>query len=391
MSVKKEGINTRAVSSGELKLKEFGNVVTPVFQNTTFIYPNYEKDAVNNPATGKPYIYTRLGNPTVNSMEQKYASLEGARYGISFSSGMSAISCLMLSILKRGMKVLSASELYGQTYSFFTKKLLDMGIDITFIGTDELNKGNFQASDYNMIYAESITNPTEKVTDIDRIGSICSESETSFVVDATFVSPVNQNPLDLGADYVIHSGTKYLSGHSDAICGFIGLNEEPDKILDTRTNFGPVIDPFQAFLIARGMKTIGIRVERQNRNAMKIAEFMEQNRNIDHVFYPGLKSDPYNEIAMRNMRGFGGMLSFEVKGGLENARKFMSKLKIVTPAPSLGGVESLATLPVDTSHSSMPKAQREKIGIRDGLIRFSCGIEDEDDLLEDISNALDFL
>ncbi len=391
MAEKVAGINTRAVSSGELKIKEFGNVVTPIFQNATFIYPNYEKGAINDPATGKPYLYTRVGNPTINSLEQKYSSIEGSKFGISFSSGMSAISSLIFSTMKRGMKLLSASELYGQTHAFFTNKLREYGIEITFIDTDSLNKGSFKASNYDMIYAESITNPTDKVTDIELLGSICSKSKAKLVIDATFASPVNQNPLNLGADFVIHSGTKYLSGHSDTICGFIGLNTDPKEIQDTRKNFGSVLDPTQAFLISRGMKTVGIRVERQNENAQKIAEFLEQNQKIENVFYPGLKSSPYNEIASRNLRGFGGMLSFEIKGGLESARKFMGKLKYISPAPSLGGVESLATLPVDTSHSLMSREEREKIGIRDGLVRFSCGIEDAEDLIEDISNALDFL
>ena len=391
MVEKNGGINTRAVSAGELKIKEFGNVVTPIFQNATFIYPNYESGAINDPSTGKPYIYSRWGNPTVNSLEQKYAAIEGSEFGISFSSGMSAISCLAMSKLKRGMKLLSASELYGQTYSYFLNKLMEIGIDVTFMDTNNLNEGSFKASDYDMIYAESITNPTDMVTDIQLLGSLCKDTDTELAIDATFASPVNQNPLGLGADYVVHSGTKYISGHSDAICGFLGTNDDPGAIFDMRKNLGPVLDPTQAYIISRGMKTIGLRVERQNENAMKISKFLEENGKVESVFYPGLDSSPYHKIAKRNLKGYGGMLSFEIKGGLDQARKFLGKLRYITPAPSLGGVESLATLPIDTSHSSMPKAQREKIGINDGLVRFSCGIEDAEDLIEDMKEALDFL
>jgi cystathionine beta-lyase/cystathionine gamma-synthase len=391
MADQKGGINTRAVSAGELKIKEFGNVVTPIFQNATFIYPNYESGAISDPSTGKPYIYTRWGNPTVNSLEQKYAAIEDSKFGISFSSGMSAISCLAMSILKRGMKLLSASELYGQTYSYFLNKLRENGIEVTFMDTNDLNEGSFKASEYDMIYAESITNPTDMVTDIGLIGELCNGTETKLAIDATFASPVNQNPLELGANYVVHSGTKYLSGHSDAICGFLGTDEDPSAIYDMRKNLGPVLDPTQAYSIARGMKTIGLRVGRQNENAMKISKFLMENDKVESVFYPGLESSPYHKIAKKNLRGYGGMLSFEIKGGVDQARKFLGKLKYISPAPSLGGVESLATLPIDTSHSSMSKAQREKIGIKDGLVRFSCGIEDAEDLIEDMKNALDFL
>ncbi len=385
----KKGFNTRAVSDGELKDERFGNVATPIFENATFVYPNFADDRYSDSKTNDSFIYSRWGNPTVNALEQKYASLEGVKNSLGFSTGMSAITTLLLSMGKMEKKALSIFDLYGQTLSFFRNKYSSMtGNRVDFISVDKLNSLDFNPSEYSMIYVESITNPSMKVLDIMEIGKLCREKGIALITDATFASPFNQNPSDMGSDYVVHSGTKYLNGHSDTMSGFLGTNLDLGKAFDMRKNLGGSLDAIQAFLIQRGMKTLGIRMERHNSNAVAIAEFLKEHSKVISVMYPGLTDDKYHSIGKKNLRGYGGMLSFRVKGGLEGARKFLSSLEYVAPAPSLGGVESLTTLPVDTSHASASAEDRKEIGVTDDMVRFSTGIEDVDDILEDIGQAL---
>jgi cystathionine gamma-synthase/cystathionine gamma-lyase len=383
------GFNTRAVQDGELRIKEFGNMTTPIFENSTFANPNESQNPATDHTRGKPYMYTRWGNPTLQSLEKKYASLDQVDEALSFSSGMAAITSSLLALLKKGDRLLSVNELYGETFLFFTKTLPAMGINVSFISTDELNSKDIDLRKYNAVYAESIVNPTLGVCDLDHIGSIAAEAGSPLLVDATFASPYNQNPSKFHASVTLHSGTKYIGGHADIILGLAGFSKDYlERIWLSRKTFGGIPDPLQAFLALRGIKTLGLRMKVQNQNALALARFLEQHKSVRKVFYPGLESFSYHEIAKRNLKGYGGMISFELKDGVPAARKMMKNLKICSSAPSLGGIESLITLPIDTTHGSLTPAERAKMGIPEGLIRLSVGIEDSEDLIDDFQKAL---
>ena len=383
------GFNTRAVHGGELKDPRFGNVMTPIFESATFLNPNYEPNPYMDRTRNEPYLYTRWGNPTVQSLEEKYAQLEGTEDSMAFSSGMGAISASVLGNFGKGAKILSVRELYGQTYTLFSTFLKSKGIEVDFIDVDKMNAVEFSADRYDMVYGESIVNPTLGVLDLKEIGKACSESGTPLFVDATFATPFNQNPAEFGASVVIHSATKYISGHSDIVLGLSGFSSKFKKgFYEARKNLGASVDPLQAYLALRGMKTLGLRVKRQNETALKIARELSQNSHVERVFYPGLEEFPYHSTAKKVLKGYGGMVSFEVKGGFQEARNFMKNLRIITSATSLGGIESLVTLPVDTSHKSLSREDREKAGIKDNLVRLSVGIEDSDDLMDDLEHAL---
>lgn len=385
------GFNTRAVHSGELIDKRFGNVVTPIFQNATFLYPNEEEFAYIDPTRNKPYLYTRLGNPTFSSLESKISSLENSKFSLSFSSGMASIVSSILSILKKGDSMLAINQLYGQTYEFFIKLKNNFGIEVDFVSVDEINNLKIPNKKYKLIYIESITNPTLQVTDVYEISKFSKEIGAKLIVDATFASPYNQRPLDFGATISVHSGTKYISGHSDVIIGISSTNDKEiyDGLVENRNNMGGVPDPFSAYLTLRGVKTLGLRMERHQDNAFKLAKFLRDHRKVSRVFYPGLEENEYHKVAKKVLKGFGGMLSFEIKGGIESARKFLRNLKICIVAPSLGGVETLVTLPIETSHRQLSKEEMNKMGISEGLVRISVGIEDYEDLENDFSQALD--
>lgn len=387
--IRKRGFNTTATHSGELKDPRFGNVITPIFQTSTFVYPNYAEDAYSDHTWNKPYIYTRWGNPTLESLEKKYAALEGAEYALSFSSGMSAIVTAIATIAGKKGRILSMQELYGQTSAFMTGMLKEWGTSVDFMPVLDMNRLSSIESRYDAVYVESISNPTLQVSDITHIAELCRESGLPLLVDATFASPFNQNPLSLGATVSVHSGTKYIAGHSDVIAGLLATDEKTfRKAQVTRKTLGGTPDPLQAFLVNRGLKTLGLRMEKHNRNGMEVSRFLDQHKKARKVFYPGLESSETFEVASKVLKGFGGMVSFELEGGIENARKFMKNLKLAAPAPSLGGVESLVTLPVDTSHSTLPRELRIKMGVEDSLIRFSLGIEDHEDIIEDLQQAL---
>ena len=383
------GFNTRAVQDGELRIKEFGNMTTPIFENSTFANPNESQNPATDHTRGKPYMYTRWGNPTLQSLEKKYASLDQVDEALSFSSGMAAITSSLLALLKKGDRLLSVNELYGETFLFFTKTLPAMGINVSFMSTDELNSKDIDLRKYNAVYAESIVNPTLGVCDLDHIGSIAAEAGSPLLVDATFASPYNQNPSKFHASVTLHSGTKYIGGHADIILGLAGFSKDYlERIWLSRKTFGGIPDPLQAFLALRGIKTLGLRMKVQNQNALALARFLEQHKSVRKVFYPGLETFSYHEIAKRNLKGYGGMISFELKDGVPAARKMMKNLKICSSAPSLGGIESLITLPIDTTHGSLTPAERAKMGIPEGLIRLSVGIEDSEDLIDDFQKAL---
>lgn len=385
------GFNTKAIHAGELIDKRFGNVVTPIFQNATFLHPNEEEFAYIDPTRNKPYLYTRLGNPTFTSLENKISSLENSKYSLSFSSGMAAIVASVLSIVKKGDSILAINQLYGQTYEFFLKLKSNFGIDVDFISVDEINNLNIPNKKYKLIYIESITNPTLQVTDVIEISKLSKEINAKLIVDATFASPYNQRPLDFGATISVHSGTKYISGHSDVIIGISSTNEKEiyDNLVENRNNMGGIPDPFSAYLTLRGVKTLGLRMEKHQSNALNLAKFLKDHKKVSKVYYPGLEDSKYYKIARKVLRGFGGMLSFEIKGGIESARKFLNSLSICIAAPSLGGVETLVTLPIETSHRQLSREEMKKMEISEGLVRVSVGIEDYEDLEKDFSQALD--
>ena len=383
------GFNTKAVQSGELKDQRFGNITTPIFETSTFVFPNYEKEAYIDHTRNEPYIYSRWGNPTTQSLELKYAALEGSEEGLAFSSGMAAISTAVIAILGKGGKLLSVGELYGQTQMLFAQTLKNYGFPVDFISIRDFNAGKFDCSGYSAVYTESITNPTLMVADIRNASRICGEFDIPLLVDATFASPFNQKPITLGATVAIHSATKYISGHSDVILGLVGSDAQLfPEISSLRKSLGGTPDPLQSFLALRGLKTLGLRMAKHNTNGMELAKFLKQHKKIRKVFYPGIEESEFFDVARSNLSGYGGMISFEIAGGIEKTRKFIANLTIASAAPSLGGVESLITLPVDTSHSKISREERLKMGIEDSLVRFSCGIEDIEDIVADFENAL---
>ncbi len=386
---RKLGFNTAATHSGELKDPRFGNVVTPIFQTSTFVYPNYAEGTYKDHTRNEPYFYTRWGNPTLESLEKKYASLEGSEKGLSFSSGMAAIVSSIASLAGRKGRLLSMQELYGQTSAFMTGMLRGWGVETDFLPVSEINALDSLEDLYDAVYLESISNPTLQVSDVGRIGALCREKGIPLIVDATFASPYNQNPLSHGATVSVHSATKYIAGHSDVVAGLLGTDSETFGALQvSRKTLGGTPDPMQAFLVSRGIKTLGLRMEKHNRNGQEISNFLSQHSAVRRVYYPGLEENETFDVARKVLRGFGGMVSFELRGDIRSARKFISGLKLASPAPSLGGVESLVTLPIDTSHSTTPPELRRKMGISDSLIRFSLGIEDHEDLIEDMQQAL---
>ncbi|GGM68926.1 methionine gamma-lyase [Thermogymnomonas acidicola] len=382
--------NTRAVHEGEIVDTRYGNVGTPIFEVSTFLYPNEDSSAVIDDTTGKPFLYTRIGNPTLQALERKYASLEGTDRGLSFSSGMNAIFTCLLSVASKGTRILAQSELYGQTRYLLERVLPRYGIQAEFVSVEEMNRPDREFSGYSLVYVESISNPVLGVTDIPEVSRKAREAGALTVVDATFASPYNQNPCSMGADITVHSATKYIGGHSDIILGLAGMGQGLySRVSDMRKSVGGTPDPIQAFLALRSLKTLGVRVERHNSNAMKVASFLEASGKVKRVFYPGLDSSPYKGIADRVLRGYGGMVSFELKSGLQGARRLLRALKLPMVAPSLGGAESLITLPVDTSHAQFTPEERARMGIPEGLIRFSVGLEDAEDIIEDLQQALD--
>jgi cystathionine gamma-lyase len=379
---KKWGFSTLAIHGGIEPDPLTGAVVTPIYQTSTYVQ--------SGPGEAKGFEYSRTDNPTRTVLERNLAFLEGGAEGLSFASGMSAISCVM-NLLKTGDHVIVSEDVYGGTYRLFINVLKDYGLDFTF--TDSSNLENVREAlkpKTRMIWIETPTNPMLKITDLEGVQQIAADNKLLFVVDNTFMSPYFQKPLEHGADIVVHSMTKYLGGHSDVVGGGIVVNDKDiyERLKFVQNAVGAVPSPFDVFLTLRGIKTLALRMERHNNNAMKVAKFLSEHPNVNKVFYPGLEDHPGFEIGKRQMTGFGGIISFEVKGGLEAARKFLKSVKICSLAESLGAVETLIEHPGIMTHASIPKERREEIGITDGLIRISVGIENVEDIVEDLEKAL---
>jgi len=360
------------------------DVVTPIHLSST-----HTRDEIDKPGM---FEYIRSENPTRNSLEYQLAKLENAKYGIAFASGQAAETAIMLALLKPGDEIISFNDLYGGTKRLIDKVFGNFQITGNYI--DLTNHDTLRKSikpNTRMIWIETPTNPMMLLADITEISKIAHEKNIIVVVDNTFLTPYFQNPLDLGADIVVHSGTKYLGGHSDVLCGAVMVNDDilKDKIRFVHTSTGGVHAPFDSYLVLRGIKTLAVRMQAHQKNAMALAEFLEKHPKISKVNYPGLPSHPQYELAQRQASGFGGMISFELKGGESSVRKLFSKLQLFLLAESLGGVETLIEHPATMTHVSMSKEEQKLAGITESLIRLSVGIENIDDLLDDMKQGLD--
>ncbi len=388
-----QGLSTRCVHTGSDPEAPFahGSVMTPIFQTTSFAFPSIEvlQDFLEGRAKDR-FIYTRTGNPTVRAAELKLAGIEGGDDSVILSSGMAGITTAVMSSLKAGDEILSLQEIYGKTAHFFTRTLPDWGVKVRFVKATDLDSARTMINEKTKVfYIETPTNPTLRVVDMKHVAEISQEFGLTSIIDGTFGTPFNQQPLKAGIDLVVHSGTKYLSGHSNITSGaIVGNDERITKARDHRMTFGGILDPFGAYLLLLGLKTLAIRVEKQNSSALEIARFLEAHPKIKVVHYPGLESHPQHEIAKRQMKGFGGMIAFEVDGGLEGVKAFANDLNLILRATSLGGVESLMTIPVLTTHRFISKEEREQMGVGDGLVRLSIGIEDKKDIIADLDHAL---
>ena len=382
MSESQLGFGTRAVHAGQTPDPTTGAIMPPVYQTSTYV-----QDALGEPRRG--YEYARVQNPTREAMEANIAALEGGRHGAAFASGLAAIEAI-LKRLSAGDHVVSEENLYGGTHRMFTRVLARLGISFTFVDTaDPQQVRDALRPETRMVYIETPTNPMMRVADIAAIASIAHDAGVILVVDNTFASPYNQRPLELGADIVVHSSTKYLNGHSDVIGG-IAITNDDDIAADLRfmqKATGGVPGPWDSWLVLRGTKTLHLRMEAHNRNGMMVAQYLEQHPAVERVYYPGLPSHPQHELARRQMRGFTGMVSMEL-GSLERARRVLERTRIFALAESLGGVESLIGHPVTMTHASVPSERRKAMGVTDGLVRLSVGIEDPEDLIADLDQAL---
>lgn len=375
--------NTKVIHGGQEHDKAYGAVMPPIYQTSTY--------AQTTPGGHKGYEYSRTHNPTRNALENAFASIENGNYGLAFGSGLAAIDAI-IKLLKPGDEVISTNDLYGGSFRLFTKIFQDFGIKFHFIGMQEAsNIETFVNKNTKLIWVETPTNPMMNIIDIKAASKIAKANNILLAVDNTFATPYLQKPLDLGADIVMHSATKYLGGHSDAVMGALIVK---DKDLANRLYFiqnasGAICGPQDSFLVLRGIKTLHVRMQRHCENGKAIAEFLVKHPKIENVYWPGFVNHPNHEIAKSQMKDFGGMISFTTKGNnYEEAIKTIENLKVFTLAESLGGVESLCGHPASMTHASIPKEEREKTGVVDSLIRLSVGIEDIEDLIVDLKQAL---
>ena len=378
---RKRGIATRAIHAGQKPEETTGAIMVPIYATSTYVQKS--------PGEHKGYEYSRTQNPTRTAYEKCVADLESADYGFAFASGMAAADTI-LSLLHTGDEVLAIDDLYGGTRRLFEKvRQKKNGIKFKFINYKEFNNiETYVSSDTKMIWVESPTNPMLTLVDLNKLGKI--NKNIIKVVDNTFSSPINQRPLEFGVDIVMHSATKYLNGHSDMIGGVAVTNskELAEELAFLQNSVGAVQGPFDAFLALRGLKTLPLRIEKHNYNAMKVAEYLEANRLVDSVIYPGLTSFSQHELAKSQMDGFGGIVSFYLKGDLSMTKIFLEKCEIFSLAESLGGVESLIEHPAIMTHGSVRKEVRQELGILDNFVRISVGIENIEDLIDDLDNAL---
>lgn len=375
--------NTKTIHGGQEHDKAYGAVMPPIYQTSTY--------AQSTPGGHKGYEYSRTHNPTRHALENAFASIENGNYGLAFGSGLAAIDAI-IKLLKPGDEVVSTNDLYGGTYRLFTKIYEAFGIKFHFIGMENADKiEGYINENTKLIWVETPTNPMLNIIDIKSVSIVAKKHNILLAVDNTFATPYLQRPLDLGADIVMHSATKYLGGHSDVVMGALIVKDKElaDKLYFIQNASGAICGPQDSFLVLRGIKTLHVRMQRHCENGKAVAEFLANHPKIEKVYWPGFETHPNHDIAKSQMDDFGGMLSFITKGNDYDASvKIVEKLKIFTLAESLGGVESLSGHPASMTHASIPKAEREKTGVVDSLIRLSVGIEDVDDLINDLKQAL---
>ena len=373
--------------------KHSNAVVTPVFNTTTYSFKDLPELKRYIEGDRSLYLYSRYANPTVEDIERKIAALEGGEDCVVLSSGMGAVSTALLNLVHAGDHLVSTPVLYGGVFSLMTIIMKNAGLQYEFAQSaqpDDVRK--LIKPQTKVIYTETPTNPNLNVVDLKALAEVAHESGCLLVVDSTFGTPINQNPIELGADVVIHSGTKYLSGHSDLVCGaVVGSKEHCRQFREYRKFLGTNLDPQAAFLFARGLKTLALRVEKHNQNGLAVAKYLESHPRVTKVSYPGLESSPTYEIAKRQMRGFGGMVCFEIEGGLESVGKVIERMQLFIHATSLGSVESLVSIPVLTSHIHYSPEELLQTGVNDSMIRLSCGIEEATEMIEDLERALEIL
>lgn len=372
---------TKAIHVGGHPDKETGAIMPPIFQTSTYVQ--------SSPGVHKGYEYTRSHNPTRSRLEECLAAVEKGKHALVTASGLSA-AMLVMHHFKKGSKILCGDDVYGGTYRMFTTVFNDYH-DYTFIDTTDLKKVEAALKEHRpqLLWLETPTNPLLKISDIKKISALAKKYSCLVLVDNTFMSPYFQNPLELGADIVLHSLTKYINGHSDVVGGALMMNDSKihQSLWKLQNSIGPSASPFDSWLVLRGLKTLALRMEAHQKNAMQMAQWLEKHPKVERVVYPGLKSHPQHKIAKAQMSGFGGMITFFLKGDIKKCKKFLSSVKIFALAESLGGVESLIEHPAIMTHASVPKATREAIGLTDNLVRLSVGIESFDDLKADLEQA----
>ncbi len=375
--------NTKTIHGNQQHDPSTGAVMPPIYQTSTY--------AQASPGDHKGYEYSRTGNPTRTALENAFASIENGKFGLAFGSGLAAIDCV-LKLLKPGDEVVSTNDLYGGSYRIFTKIFENYGIKFHFIGMENAtNIESYISNKTKLIWVETPTNPMMNIIDIVAVSKVAKKHKVLLAVDNTFATPYLQNPLNLGADIVMHSATKYLGGHSDVVMGALIVNDKTlaDQLYFIQNSCGAVCGPMDSFLVLRGIKTLHVRMQRHCENGKAVAQYLTKHPKIEKVYWPGFEDHPNHEVAKNQMKDFGGMVSFVTKGNkIEDAFKIVENLKIFTLAESLGGVESLSGHPASMTHASIPKEEREKTGVVDSLIRLSVGIEDEQDLIEDLEQAL---
>lgn len=392
MNKKNLGIGTTAIHGGNEK-NPFGSLGTPIFQTSTFIFDSAEQGGKRFALEEDGYIYSRLGNPTTTVLENKMAQLEEGEAAITFSSGMGAISSTLWTILKAGDHIITDRTLYGCTFALMNHGLTKFGIEISFVDTSNLDEVKAaMKSNTRVVYLETPANPNLKIVNIAEVSKIAhTNPNTLVVIDNTFATPYMQKPLKLGADIVVHSATKYLNGHGDVIAGIVVTNKDlatQIRFVGLKDMTGAVIGPQEAYYIIRGLKTFEVRMERHCRNAEKVVEFLKTVDKIEKIYYPGIESHPNYEVAKEQMKAFGAMISFELKGGLEAGKTLLNSLELCSLAVSLGDTETLIQHPASMTHSPYTREERLEAGITDGLVRLSVGLENVEDIIEDLKNGL---
>lgn len=384
--------DTQIIHAGQHPDPSTGSLSTPIFQTSTFVFDNAEQGAARFALEEPGYIYTRLGNPTTDALEQKMAVLEAGEAALATASGISAITTALLTLCQQGDHIVSANAIYGCTHAFLSHSLPKFGITTSFV--DATNIAELKAAvrpETKVIYIETPANPTLTLVDIETVAGIAHQHDALLIVDNTFMSPYGQQPLCLGADIIVHSVTKYINGHGDVIGGVIvGKKEFIDqaRYVGLKDITGGCMSPFNAWLTLRGIKTLGVRMERHSSNAMKIAQFLDNHPAITRVYYPGLLTHPQYDLYKRQMSLPGGVISFEISGGFESGRRMINAVNLCLLAVSLGDTETLIQHPASMTHSPVPPEERLKAGITDGLIRLSVGLEDPDDIIEDLQQAI---